>query len=437
MRAFFCSSACTVIALAAMGCSSDEQPSSNSGDPADAGENPPPSLDAALTAPPNDGGSGERYTDPGTAEWEPVPRDQVAEVCRLNPNLLEEADRLLNVPWGVVRYGRLCHEFYPQGEAQVTMPQENWSATKTLGATVVGIAAYQTRMLTRTDPKTGPLSDLDRVDHWLDSFTFNPEAQVGHVLGMVAHNASLAWGEKIFTYDTVGSTQINRLSDIVNTAIAQDPGRFGANIEEFTRRFLFEPLGMRGSTWSNGMPDKNLAFSWVSPLRDMMRLGLLLLNDGQWNGEQILGADWVYRMTHPSFEDAQLGYGYLTWMTAVSDNYDACLPMAKHAEFPHGLSQATDCNSPTTTFDCQQDFDVGMWNANGLNGQLIVGMKGLDMVLVVKDLSQYMNLGIAATPLPLWDVVRPAVVALDPTYTGDEAAFCDAYSHNRYAPDLR
>src|SRR5688572_12653314 len=177
MRAFFRLSACAAIALVVTGCSSDEQ-SSNGGNPADAGDNPLPGSDAALVTAPDGGGAGERYTDPGTAEWEPVPRDQVAEVCRLDPDLLEQADQALNVPWGVVRYGRLCHEFYPQGEAQVTMPQENWSATKTLGAAVVGIAAYQTRMLTRTDRKTGPLSDLDRVDHWLDAFTFNPEAQV-------------------------------------------------------------------------------------------------------------------------------------------------------------------------------------------------------------------------------------------------------------------
>ena len=36
----------------------------------------------------------------------------------------------------------------------------------------------------------------------------------------------------------------------------------------------------------------------------------------------------------------------------------------------------------------------------------------------------------------LWDAVRPAVVAEDPTYRGDEAAFCAAYGSGDYAPDL-
>src|SRR5581483_7864298 len=42
--------------------------------------------------------------------------------------------------------------------------------------------------------KTGPLSDTDRVDRWLDAFTYNKDAQVAHVLAMVAASPSLALG---------------------------------------------------------------------------------------------------------------------------------------------------------------------------------------------------------------------------------------------------
>jgi hypothetical protein len=389
-------------------------------------------------------GNPKNYVDPGTAEWVPVPRDQVAGVCKLDPNILDQIDSQMNVPWGVVRYGRLCHEHYPKGEAQATELQENFSATKTLGALVTGIAAYETRNLPRTGRKTGPLSDMDRVDHWLDEFTFNRDAHVAHVLGMVAHNPNLAFGAKERSYDTVGSVQINRLSDVVNTAIAQDPQRLGANIEEFTQRFLYAPLGMRHSTWTSGAPNKNYAYSWASSLRDMMRVGLLILNDGMWNGKRVLASEWVYDMTHPAFEDADTGYGYLTWLQARS-NYgfgfgfklgeplDACQPSAIYKQFPHGLSEATTCNY-TNPSDCNQRYDVGVWHANGLNGQLIVGMKALDLVLVVKDLG---NVSPVAHAAGLWPLVRPALVALDPQYAGNDAAFCAAYGSGEYAPDLR
>jgi hypothetical protein len=382
-----------------------------------------------------------RTVDPGTGPWELVPEDRVAAECGLDPELLRQADAAINRPWAVVRHGKLCHEFYPAGQDEVS---EIFSTTKTLGALVTGIAAYQTRDLPVSGPKTGPLSDLDRVDYWLDEFTFNPDAHIAHVLAMVAQNEDLGLGNKVRVYDAVGTTQINRLSDVINTVIAQDAERFGANLEEFTHRFLFDPLGMTQSIWSGGRPDKVFAFSWQAPLREMARLGLLMLNDGVWNGQRIVDADWIYKMTHPAFEDADTGYGYLTWLNASSNHtlgniipldmklqvpLDPCSPVSVFNRHPHGLSGSPDCNYEEP-YSCEQEFDVGAWFASGAGGQVIVGHRGLDMVLVAK------NLGGLSGSAAIWGPVRPALVALDPMFHGDEDAFCAAYGANRYAPDL-
>ena len=79
---------------------------------------------------------------------------------------------------------------------------------------------------------------------------------------------------------------------------------------------------------------------------------------------------------------------------------------------------------------CEQTYDTGVFSAQGLGGQFIVGHRGLDLVLVARD---YSNMG---GPLGMWEMVRPALVALDPKYMGDEAAFCEAYGSGSYAPDL-
>jgi hypothetical protein len=383
-----------------------------------------------------------RTIDPGSDPWELVPEERVAEECGLDPELLNRADEQIGHPWAVVRHGKLCHEFYPTGADAVT---EVFSATKTLGALVTGIAAYQTRDLPRTGRKTGPLSDLDRVDHWLDEFTFNPEAHVAHVLAMVAHNQDLSLGHKEHSYDAVGFVQINRLSDVINTAIAQDPERFGANLEEFTHRFLFDPLAMNSSTWTRGSPNKIFAATWRATLREMARVGLLMLNDGVWSGQRIVDAEWIYKMTHPAFEDANTAYGYLTWLNASSNHtlggiipiqmkfqvpFDDCSPVAVYREHPHGLSDSPDCNYEEP-YSCEQQFDVGVWFASGAGGQVIVGHRGLDMVLVAKEL------GPIAGSAAIWGPMRPALVALDPMFQGDEEAFCAAYAANGYAPDLR
>lgn len=383
--------------------------------------------------------------DPGIEEWVPVPDADVQTVCKLDPALLAEADAALGVPYVIVRYGKLCHEFYPDGETP-TSTDEVWSTTKSLGALVVGIASYQTRDIPRTGPKTGPLSDWDRVDHWLDSFTYNQEAHVAHVLGMVGHNADLSYGNKVHDYDTIGIVQLNSLSDIVNTAIKQDPKRLGSDIEQFTHRFLYEPLGMHLSSWSGDAPDKVFAYTWSSSVREMARVGLLILNRGVWNGERVLESEYVYKMTHPSFEDANTSYGYSTWVSSWSNHsmgftpavdqgpnipgYEGapCAPVALWSNYPHGeLQDAPDCNYESP-YRCEQTYDVGVWQAVGLGGQLIQGHPGLDLVIAARN-DVLAGAGV-------WPALIAAVVEHDPIYAGDPAAFCEAYSANAYAPDL-
>src|SRR5262245_1262985 len=80
--------------------------------------------------------------DPGSAPWEPVQPEHVAEQCGLDPELLARADAQLGHPWAAVRYGKLCHEFYPDGVPEDRA--EVFSATKTMGALVTGIAVRET-----------------------------------------------------------------------------------------------------------------------------------------------------------------------------------------------------------------------------------------------------------------------------------------------------
>ena len=366
--------------------------------------------------------------DPGQGPWEPVAADRVAEECGLDPALLRQADATLGKAWAVIRHGKLCHEYYPSGDDPSS---QVYSTTKTLGAVMTGITEFRSRHLERTTRKTGPLHVDDRVDHWLDSFTFNPNAQIGHLLGMVAFNEDLNFPNRQYVYDLDGSREINRLSDILNTVIAQDTEALGANLDDFSKRFLFTPLGMNDSTWLDGRPDKIFGWTWASTVRDMARLGLMLLNGGVWNGERVLDEDYVYAMTHPSFEDANTRYGYLLWLRSRQDPviFGECAPAAIWPRYPHGsLSPAPDCNY-VDPLSCEQQLDVGTWSAVGLFGQYINGHPGLDMILVGKDMGDGM------LPRGLWDAVRPALVALDPMYAGDEDAFCAAYGANVYAPD--
>jgi hypothetical protein len=264
-------------------------------------------------------------------------------------------------------------------------------------------------------------------------------------MAMVGHNSDLSYPNKRHSYDTIGTVQINTLSTVVKTAISQDSGRLGTSTASFAKKFLFDAIGMKDSTW----PGNVYAYTWSATLGDMARLGNLIIHQGVWSGKHILDAGWTYKMTHPAFEDGNTAYGYLTWLVAKEGQRsigggsftssgsgvnsggllaDDCAPSAVWQKYPHGLSEAPDCTYKMSS--CAQKFDVGSWSAQGYQGQFIVGHPGLDLVIVAKDFDG------GDGPAGLWKAIRPAVVALDPMYKGDETAFCKAYAAGDYAPDL-
>ncbi len=404
---------------------------SSAGAPSPAAGAPAPMAGAGGTAPDPGMPTEAKWNDPGTMPWVPVPDDKVAEECKLDKAMLASRDGMFPSGWAVVRYGKMCHD----GSGN-DRPTEAYSATKTLGALVTGIASYETRMFTKSGPRTGQLLDTDLASHWLTSQSYNDEALLAHVLGMVGHNDNLAWGEKTYMYDTVGSVQINSLSTMVNAAISQDSARLGSGIQQFTQKFLFDALGMTDSSWTGAV----YAYTWSTTLHDMARVGTLMVHRGMWAGKRVLDEGWVYKMTHPSFEDANTGYGYLTWLNARTGSTgpggafsgtaaDTCAPPALWSKYPHKVSDAPDCNYNMQS--CEQEFDVGAWSAQGAGGQFILGHPGLDLVIVAKDYSGQ------GGPAGMWNAVRPALVALDPMFKGDEDAFCEAYANSKYAPDIQ
>ncbi len=368
--------------------------------------------------------AGEAQTplvDPGTGPWDLIAEAQVQDVCRLDPELLQQVVMRQDQSFAIVRYGRLC---FVSGENASDGPGVShlFSATKTLGALLTGAVMYQTRDLPQSSASMGgPLLQWDRMDKWLDLTTLpsrgrvNPDATVAHVLGMVGYSDDLSFGQKRHRYDADGSREINYLIRVIDNVVKQDPQRFGADAVEVKDR-LFAKLGFEDSSWDV----EYFGYSWYGSLLDMARVGQVILRGGVYNGEQLADSRYVYNMTHPAFEDGSTRYGYLTWM-----NNTTCAPRAMHGSYPHGISKSSDCADG----NCDQAHDVGVWNAAGAGGQFIVGHRGLDMVLIGKNFDE-------GGSSQLWQAVLPSVVSADPKFAGDQDAFCDAYSKGDYAPDL-
>ena len=378
--------------------------------------------------------------DPGAGEWEQVPRDRMIAECGLDPDLLDAtAPNLAGTPFVVIRHGKLCWE----GGAQpggTTDTYQVYSVTKTFGAMLFGLVASRSR-----------LDDEDPVTEWIpedERGAINPKAKLAHVLAMVSTNADLGPGKKgAWSYDTFGDREINRLLDVMDRAIAAEPDKFPGvkNTVELAQKELFDPLGMKSSRWAGA----GIASDLYSNVRDMARLGQLVLQRGRWNGRRLIDEEYLYRMTHPAFEDANTGYGYLTYVNAA-DNWSYptstadtnCAPFGRWPSYPHRpLFEWPDPNGGVPG-NREQAYDIAHVFASGTGGQKFTVYRGLDMVIAIRNgAASAGDGGTAVDQFPghktVWNALRPAMLALDPVFKGDEAGFCAAYRRSDYAPDLR
>jgi CubicO group peptidase (beta-lactamase class C family) len=85
-------------------------------------------------------------------------------------------------------------------------------------------------------------------------------------------------------------------------------------IEDYARRGLFEPLGMR-HTGLHVYPDGQ---AWThadmeTTPRDLARIGQLMVQGGRWKGRQIVPEAWIRESTRPS-QSLYPDYGFLWWL---------------------------------------------------------------------------------------------------------------------------
>ncbi len=109
-----------------------------------------------------------------------------------------------------------------------------------------------------------------------------------------------------FNYNGGGT---NLLGEIVRTAS-------GERMDVFADKYLFKPLGITNYKWKF-IQNKLVYASGDMEMRprDMAKFGFLFLNDGKWNGIQIISSDWINMSLkkHVSLIPGWTGYGFQWW----------------------------------------------------------------------------------------------------------------------------
>lgn len=94
----------------------------------------------------------------------------------------------------------------------------------------------------------------------------------------------------------------------------------GMSVEDYLTPRLFEPLQIQQHLWGKSPEGINMTDGGLSVrTEDFAKFGLLYLNGGMWNGQQVVPADWVAAATAKEVSTGNndgnwnYGYGYQFW----------------------------------------------------------------------------------------------------------------------------
>jgi CubicO group peptidase (beta-lactamase class C family) len=213
------------------------------------------------------------------------------------------------------------------------------SVTKSIAATVVGIALGRGEIKTLDQPFLEHFADRDlsKVDPRLR------KATIDDVLTM---RSGIEWHESDRPLDETNTTYLLEYSrDWIAFTLSQpmdsDPGTkwvynsggsmllsgivrhaTGRFVDEYAREHLFTPIGITDFHWKKtptGHPDTEGGL-YLSA-EDLARVGYLYLRDGMWNGRRVLPEGWVTRATARHVKAVAPGwdYGYQWWIMSRED----------------------------------------------------------------------------------------------------------------------
>jgi CubicO group peptidase (beta-lactamase class C family) len=190
---------------------------------------------------------------------------------------------------------------------------------------------------------------LDYFPEYQDLRT--PERMKIRLRDLLSMTSGLHWDERTFPYTDPHNSEIamdmatDRYRHILSEPIDHPPGQTwtysggdvaliaaviaratGKPIEVFAEQALFRPLGITRFEWLKD--DKGVPYA-ASGLRllphDMARIGQMMLQQGRWNGMQVVPKDWVEQSTTfkaQISQDRACGnqYGYYWWLGALCED---------------------------------------------------------------------------------------------------------------------
>jgi CubicO group peptidase (beta-lactamase class C family) len=254
-------------------------------------------------------------------------------------------------------------------------PVEVFSATKSYTSTLVGIAEAD-----------GKLDVDDEVADYVPEWKGTPSEDVT-IKNLISNDSGRYWDFETDYQKMIGAA--DRTAFSIGLSQAADPGAVwvynnsaiqvleavlekatGQPVADYAQEKIFEPLGMADTKMTtDNAGNANVFFGLQSTCRDMARFGHLFLNEGSWDGTELVSAGWVDEATGAQSTPLNASYGYLWWLNRKGPQ-------------PNPIA-ATDPNAPQAP-DGQSvpSAPEDMYWAHGLGDQIIQVDPGSDTVVV-------------------------------------------------------
>ena len=295
----------------------------------------------------------------------------------------------------IIHKGKLVAERYAPGIDPAT-PLIGWSMTKSITNLLTGLLVHDGRLaLDQPAPvpawhnKAGdPRAEItiDQLLRMSSGLEFEEEyalfSDVTRMLsveadagGFAASKPLLAEPDSLWYYSSGTS---NILSGIVRLTVDGDPQQY----YDFAQQRLFNPLGIYTAAIETDYNGTFIGSSYMyASARDWARLGQFCLQNGRWQGQQLLPADWLQYSTSPTPTNPRNNYGAHFWLNA--DPADE-------------RQERTWPSLPADTY-----------SMNGFQGQRVVIVPSKDLVVVRLGFSGGKKRGIEQLVAGVIDILAP------------------------------
>lgn len=295
----------------------------------------------------------------------------------------------------VIHKGRLVAEKYAP-EVDIDTPLPGWSMAKSVTNLLIGRLINDGKLsLTQTAPVPGWYEEMGdprghiTVDQLLRMSsglafdeTYDLYGDVTRMLSVEADAAGFAASKPLVAEPDTLWAYSSGTSNILSGVIRLTVGGYMQDYYDFTQEQLFLPLGIRTASLETDDNGTFVGSSFMyASARDWARLGQFCLQDGWWQGEQLLPEGWMTYSTTPTPNNPRNNFGAHFWL---------------NADPREGQQQRTWPGLPADAY-----------SMNGFQGQRVIIIPSKDMVIVRLGFSSNSNRGIEPLVAGLIDVLAP------------------------------